>query len=321
MVESIGAWWMWAGFFAIILAMIAADLLLLGGRTAHKVSFREAAGWSMVWVAASLVFDGMLWWYLDTSAGREIANQKALEFLTGYMIEKALALDNIFVWLLIFNYFEVPAQYQRRVLLYGVLVAIVMRTIMVVAGVWLLSEFHWLLYLFGLMLVVTGIKMLIFANKPPDLWNNPALRWMRTHMTVTETYHDELFFVVREGIRYATPLFLVLVLVEITDLIFALDSIPAILAVTSDPFIVLTSNVFAILGLRAMYFLLKDMADRFRFLEYGLAMILIFVGAKMLVVDFFKIPVLLSLAVVGVIITLSVVVSLGWTKVPPSHKK
>jgi len=314
MVESIGTWWMWTGFFAIVLIMIAADLLLLGGKTAHKVSVKEAAGWSVVWVTVALVFNGVLWWYLDGAAGRDIANEKSLEFLTGYVIEKSLAVDNIFVWLMIFSYFAVPAEYQRRVLLYGVLGAIVMRTVMVIAGAWLISEFHWILYVFGLLLLATGIKMLVFADKEPDLEKNPALRWMRKHMKITDTFHQERFFIVKQGVRYATPLFLVLVLVEITDLIFAVDSIPAIFAVTSDPFIVLTSNVFAILGLRAMYFLLKDVADRFHLLKYGLAMVLMFIGTKMLIVDFFKIPVLVSLAVVGALIGLSVIASLLWTK-------
>ena len=320
MVDSIGTWWMWAGFFVFVLAMVAADLLLLGGKTAHKVSLREAAGWSVTWVVIALLFNVLLWWYLTGSAGREVADEKSLEFLTGYVIEKSLAVDNIFVWLVIFGYFAVPAEYQRRVLLYGVLGAIVMRTVMIIAGAWLISEFHWILYLFGLLLLATGIKMLIFADKKPDLATNPALRWMRSHMKVTPEFHGERFVIARQGVRYVTPLFLVLVLVEITDLIFAVDSIPAIFAVTSDPFIVLTSNVFAILGLRAMYFLLKDVADRFHLLKYGLAMVLMFVGTKMLIVDFYKIPVLLSLAVVGAIIGLSVVASLVWTRpntVPP----
>lgn len=318
MVESIGAWWMWAGFFVFVIAMVAADLLLLGGKTAHKVTLREAAGWSVVWIMLALLFNAALWWYLAGAVGREVANEKSLEFLTGYVIEKSLAVDNIFVWLVIFSYFAVPAEYQRRVLLYGVLGAIVMRTIMVIAGAWLISEFHWVLYLFGLLLLATGIKMLIFADKQPDLEKNPALRWMRKHMKVTDDFHGERFFIVKQGVRYATPLFFVLVLVEITDLIFAVDSIPAIFAITSDPFIVLTSNVFAILGLRAMYFLLKDVADRFHLLKYGLAMVLMFVGTKMLIVDFYKIPVLLSLAIVGLIIGSSVVASLIWSRPKPA---
>ena len=321
MVESIGTWWMWTGFFAVVLTMLAVDLLLLGGKTPHKVSYREAGAWSLVWITVALLFNGLLWWYLDSTAGRAIANEKSLEFLTGYLIEKALAVDNIFVWLVIFGYFAVPAEYQRRVLLYGVLGAIAMRTVLIIAGAWLLSEFHWILYLFGLFLLATGIKMLIFADKQPDLASNPALRWMRRHMKVTDTFHAEHFFVMHKGIQYATPLLLVLVLVEISDLIFAIDSIPAIFAVTDDPFIVLTSNVFAILGLRAMYFLLKDVADRFHFLKYGLAVVLMFVGTKMLIVDFVKIPILISLAVAGTIIGLSVVASLVWTKPISAHKE
>lgn len=314
MADTIGAWWMWAGFFLFVGSMVAVDLLLLGGKRAHPVTFREAASWSVVWVAIALLFNGLLWWYLSGTVGPEVAKEKSLEFLAGYVIEKSLAVDNIFVWLVIFGYFAVPADYQRRVLLYGVLGAIVMRTVMVFGGAWLIAEFHWILYLFGLLLLATGIKMLVFAEKQPDLERNPALRWMRKHMKVTQSFHAERFFIVQQGMRYATPLFLVLVLVEITDLVFAVDSIPAIFAVTSDPFIVLTSNVFAILGLRAMYFLLKDVADRFHLLKYGLALVLMFVGTKMLIVDFYKIPVLASLAAVGSIIALSVVASLVWTK-------
>jgi len=314
MMGSIGTWWMWAGFFVVVIAIIAADLFLLGGRKAHKVSMREAAGWSVVWIAIAMLFNGLLWWYLDGTAGREIANQKSLEFLTGYVIEKSLAVDNIFVWLVVFGYFAVPAEYQRRVLLYGVLGAIVMRTVMIIAGAWLIKEFHWILYVFGAFLVITGVKMIVFADKENDLSTNPVLKWMRGHIKVTERFHDEKFFVWQNGVRYATPLLLVLVLVEITDLVFAVDSIPAIFAVTSDPFIVLTSNVFAILGLRAMYFLLKDVADRFHLLKYGLALVLMFVGTKMLIVEFYKIPVLVSLGVVASLIAVSVAASLIWTR-------
>ncbi len=310
MIDSIGNAWMWSGFFIFVILMVLADLFLLGGKSAHKVSFKEAAGWSCVWIALALLFNGALWWYLDLNGGREMANTKSLEFLTGYVIEKSLAIDNIFVWLLLFGYFAVPAEYQRRVLLYGVLGALVMRTVMIIAGAWLIAQFHWILYVFGAFLLLTGIKMLIFADHKPDLEKNPVLRWMRGHMKITDEFHDEKFFVVKQGVRFATPLFLVLVLVEVTDLVFAVDSIPAIFAITEDPFIVLTSNIFAILGLRAMYFLLKDVADRFHLLKYGLAVVLMFVGSKMLVVDFYKIPVLISLGVVALLITSSVVASL-----------
>ena len=312
--ETIGTWWMWAGFSAIVLVMLAIDLFLVGGGKQHRVSFREAATWSGIWVAVSFLFAGALWWYLDASAGREVANEKTLEYMTGYLIEKSLAVDNVFVWLMLFSFFAIPLELQKRVLILGVLGAIVMRTIMIFAGVWLIAKFHWILYLFGAFLLITGIKMWWFADEKPDLANNPVIKWIRRHMKVTDELHGERFFVMKEEagkwVRYATPLFLVLVLVEISDLIFAVDSIPAIFAITTDPFIVLTSNVFAILGLRAMYFLLADMADRFSLLKYGLAMVLMFIGVKMLLIDIFKIPVLFSLGVVAAIIFTSIVLSL-----------
>jgi tellurite resistance protein TerC len=307
---------MWAGFFAIVLVMLAIDLFVVGGGKEHRVSFREAATWSCIWIGVSLAFAGVLWWYLDGAFGREIANQKALEYVTGYLIEKSLAVDNVFVWLILFSFFAIPLELQKRVLVLGVLGAIVMRTIMIFAGVWLITQFHWLLYVFGAFLLITGIKMWWFAEQKPDLANNPVIRWIKQHMKVSDTLHGERFFVMKEDavsgklVRYATPLFLVLILVELSDLIFAVDSIPAIFAITTDPFIVLTSNVFAILGLRAMYFLLADMADRFSLLKYGLALVLIFIGVKMLLIDLFKIPVLFSLGVVAAIIATSIALSL-----------
>ena len=312
--ETIGTWWMWASFFAIVLVMLAIDLLVVGGGKQHRVSLREAATWSGIWVGVSLLFAGALWWYLDGAAGREVANAKTLEFVTGYLIEKSLAVDNVFVWLMLFSFFAIPLELQKRVLVLGVLGAIVMRTVMIFAGVWLIAQFHWLLYVFGAFLLVTGVKMWWFADEKPDLANNPVIRWIRGHMKVTDELHGERFFVSRNEagrvVRYVTPLFLVLVLVEITDLIFAVDSIPAIFAITTDPFIVLTSNIFAILGLRAMYFLLADMADRFSLLKYGLALVLMFIGAKMLLIDLYKIPVLFSLCVVATIIAASILLSL-----------
>jgi tellurite resistance protein TerC len=243
-----------------------------------------------------------------------VANQKTLEYVTGYLIEKSLAVDNVFVWLMLFSFFAIPLELQKRVLVLGVLGAIVLRTVMIFAGVWLIAQFHWLLYVFGAFLLITGIKMWWFADDKPDLAQNPLIRWIRQHMRVTDSLHGEHFFISRkEGgqlIRYATPLFLVLVLVEFSDLIFAVDSIPAIFAITTDPFIVLTSNVFAILGLRAMYFLLADMADRFTLLKYGLAIVLVFIGGKMLLIDIYPIPVLVSLGIVAAIIAISIVLSL-----------
>ena len=309
--ETVATGWMWAAFAGVVVAMLAADLFLLGGRKAHRVSLKEAAGWSLAWLALAAGFAAALYAYLASSVGPDIASQRTFEFVTGYAIEKALAVDNVFVWLMVFTYFAVPVELQRRVLLYGVLGAIVMRAAMIFAGAWLLAEFHWILYVFGGLLLATGVKMLVFANRETDLGKNPVLRWMRAHLRVTPGFEGERFLVWRDGVRYGTPLLLVLVLVEVTDVVFAVDSIPAIFAITSDPFIVLTSNVFAILGLRAMYFLLKDVADRFHLLKYGLAVILMFVGTKMLVVDIYKIPVGVSLAIVAAILATSIVASLA----------
>ena len=305
---------MWGGFAAIVILLLLVDLLFVGGGKQHKVSLKEAAIWSLIWIGVALLFNGAIWWYLDANAGRELANQKAMEFFTGYLIEKALAVDNVFVWLMLFGYFAIPGELQRRVLLLGVLGAIVMRTGMIFGGSWLISQFHWVLYLFGAFLVLTGAKMLWMADQEPDLANNPLLRWLRRHLKVTDTLHGEKFFVVKQGVRYATPLLLVLILVEISDVIFAVDSIPAIFAITTDPFIVLTSNIFAIMGLRAMYFLLADFADRFVLLKYGLAVILLFIGAKMLLIDLIHIPIALSLGVVALILIISMLLSLRYSR-------
>ena len=308
--ESIGSVGLWASFSVIVAVMLAVDLLVVGGGRRHRVGFAEAATWSLVWVVVSLLFAAGLWWHLAQAAGREVADAKALEFITGYLIEKSLAVDNVFVWLMLFAFFGIPLELQRRVLMYGVLGAIVMRAAMIFAGAWLIAQFHWILYLFGAFLLVTGIKMWWFAEHKPDLATNPLLVWLRRRLPVTEELHGERFFVSRDGARFVTPLFLALVLVEASDLIFAVDSIPAIFAITGDPFIVLTSNVFAILGLRAMYFLLAGMADRFSLLKYGLAAVLMFIGVKMLLLDLWPIPVGWSLAVVATFIGGSVWASL-----------
>ena len=308
--ESIGNPLLWGAFSVLVVIMLAIDLFLVGGGKQHRVSFREAATWSVVWVSISFLFAAGLWWYLAGSVGREIADTKALEFVTGYLIEKSLAVDNVFVWLMLFSFFGIPLELQKRVLILGVMGAIVMRTVMIFAGAWLIAHFHWILYVFGAFLLITGIKMWWFADAKPDLANNPLLKWLRAHMKVTNSLHGEKFFVMQDGVRYATPLFLALILVEISDLIFAVDSIPAIFAITADPFIVLTSNVFAILGLRAMYFLLADMADRFSLLKYGLAAVLIFIGVKMMLIDLYKIPIGFSLAVVATFIGVSIWLSL-----------
>ncbi|MYM75002.1 TerC/Alx family metal homeostasis membrane protein [Duganella sp. FT134W] len=309
-IENIATPAMWAGFVAFVLLMLAVDLWVFGGNKSHKVTAREAGAWSLGWFSLALAFNGGLWWYLNSTVGAGIAQQKALEFLSGYLIEKALSVDNIFIFLLIFTAFQVRPEYQRRVLIYGVLGAIVMRAIMILAGAWVVSEFSWVLYLFGAFLLYTGVKMLRTVDAEPDVRNNPVLRLAWRHLPVAEGDHGEKFVVWQNGKRYVTTLLLVLILIEATDLVFAVDSIPAIFAITSDPFIVFTSNMFAILGLRALYFLLADIADRFHLLKYGLAMVLCFIGLKMLLLPWLHIPVHISLAVVTVLIAGSVLASL-----------
>jgi tellurite resistance protein TerC len=312
--QSIGQWWMWASFGLFVIAMLAIDILALDRKGAHKVSTKEALVWSLIWFTLALAFGGALWAWLDHTSGRAIADAKAMEYLTGYLLEKTLAMDNIFVFVMLFTYFAVPMEYQKRVLVYGVLGAIILRALMILLGAWLIAEFHWVLYVFGAFLLITGIKMFIFADKEPNLAQNPLLKWLKKHMRITDTYHGDKFWVTKNGVRWFTPMFLVLILVEFSDVIFAMDSIPAIFAITSDPFIVFTSNIFAILGLRALYFLLADMADRFHLLKYGLAVVLMFVGTKMLIVEWFKIPVAVSLAVVVAVLGISILLSLKSTQ-------
>ena len=312
--DSIGTWYWYTGFAIFVVAAIAVDLLMLESRGAKKVSFKEALNWSIVWVVLSFAFNALLWWYLDDKFGRELANTKATEFFTGYLIEKALAVDNIFVFLMLFTFFGVQPQYQRRVLILGVILAIVLRAIMILIGAWLIAKFHWVLYVFGAILLITGVKMLLMAEAEPDMDKNPILRFMRRHLAITNDYHDEKFSIIKDGKRWFTPLFVVMVMIGITDVIFAVDSIPAIFAITLDPFIVLTSNVFAILGLRAMYFMLADMADRFHLLKYGLAFILVFIGIKMLLLDVYKIPIGFALSVVGIVLLISMLGSLWVTR-------
>lgn len=316
--DSIGSWWMWAGFAVFVVVACAVDLIALERKGAARVSFGEAARWSLLWVSLALVFNGLLWWWLDQSAGREVANLKATEFFTGYLIEKSLAMDNIFVFLMIFSYFAVPPQYQKRVLILGVIGAIVLRAILILIGAWLLKEFHWVLYLFGAFLLITGVKMLVFADAGGDLASNPLLRLIQRHLKLTPSFHGESFWIRENGVRVFTPLFVVMIMIGITDVIFAVDSIPAIFAITTDPFIVMTSNIFAILGLRAMYFLLADLKDRFHLLTYGLGVILVFVGLKMLLVDVYKVPPFWSLGIVAGILTASIVASLLTTRSRPA---
>ena len=307
--QSISTWWMWAGFGVFVLSMLAVDMFLLDRHGARKVTLREALTWSLVWFTMAMLFGGALWGWLDHTAGREVADTKVMEYFTGYLLEKALAMDNIFIFIMLFSYFAVPLEYQKRVLVFGVLGAIVMRAVLILLGAWLIAKFHWVLYVFGAFLFVTGIKMLLFAEHDPDLAKNPLLKWLRKHVRITDSYHGDKFWIYEKGVRWFTPMFLVLVLIEASDLIFAVDSIPAIFAVTQDPFIVFTSNVFAILGLRALYFLLVESAQRFHLLKYGLAVVLMFVGTKMLIVDWFKIPVAVSLGVIIVVLGSSMMLS------------
>ncbi|MCV9878796.1 TerC family protein [Brenneria izbisi] len=307
--HTIGTPWLWGSFAAIVIVMLAIDLLYQGKKGSTVMTFKQAAVWSIVWVTLSLLFNAGFWWYLDATLGREVANTQSLAFLTGYLIEKALAVDNVFVWLMLFSYFAIPPQYQRRVLIYGVLGAIVLRTLMVFGGSWLVTQFQWLLYVFGAFLLFTGIKMAMAKEDDGAIGDKPMVRWIRGHLRMTDTIENDKFFIRRNGLLYATPLFLVLILVEISDVIFAVDSIPAIFAVTTDPFIVLTSNLFAILGLRAMYFLLAGVAERFSLLKYGLAVILIFIGIKMLLIDIFHIPIAISLGVVAGILIITMLIN------------
>jgi tellurite resistance protein TerC len=292
---------LWIAFNVFVLGMLALDLGIFH-RKAHAVSIKEASIWSALWIFLTLVFNAIIYF----TWGQE----KALEFLTGYVIEKSLSVDNLFVFLMIFHYFAMPEIYQHRILFWGILGALIMRAIFIAAGAALLEHFHWMIYLFGGFLVITGIKMLFQGDEKLEPEKNPVVRLFRRLMPITEEYHDQRFFVRRQGKRWATPLLLVLIVIETTDVIFAVDSIPAIFAITTDPFIVYTSNVFAILGLRALYFLLAGVMEMFRYLKIGLAFVLCVVGVKMMIVDIYKIPIGVSLGLIGGILLLSVLASL-----------
>lgn len=308
--HSIANGYFWFGFIIFIIIMLGIDLYVFGGRKAHKVSIREALTWTIVWVSLALLFNLLIYWYLHEYHTAVFAKQKALEFFTGYVLEKSLSLDNIFVFVLIFNYFAIPTHYQRRILLYGVFGAIIMRATFILAGVWLINQFEWILFIFAAFLIFSGARMLFFAEHKPDLANNPVLIFLQKHFRVTKELHQEKFTIIQNGVRYLTPLFLVLILIEISDVVFAVDSIPAIFGITWDPFIVFTSNIFAILGLRALYFLLAHMAERFQLLEYGIAIVLIFIGVKMVIEPWYHIPIIISLCTIAVIIIASVLLSL-----------
>lgn len=290
----------WIGFLALIIALLLFDLLWFH-RKPHAIAAKEALGWVCFWVALAVAFNGFV--YLEFGTG------KALEFSTGYLVELALSLDNVFVFIVLFRYFKVPTQFQHRVLFYGILGAIVLRGIFILVGAALLNRFHWLLYVFGAFLVITAIKLLIQKDEGIHPEHNPVLKWLRKLIPITHEYHGQNFFVKSAAGLSATPLLAVLVLVESTDVVFALDSIPAIFGITRDPFIVYTSNIFAILGLRALYMLLAGIMDKFHYLKYGLGAVLLFIGVKMLISGFLHIPIVLSLGIVALLLGGSIVIS------------
>ena len=307
--------WLWVGFNLFVLAMLALDLGVFH-RKSHAVSGKEALIWSVVWISLSLVFNTVIYFFWDRMipASNYTNTEAALAFFTGYLIEKSLSVDNIFVFILIFSFFAVPAAYQHRVLFWGILGALIMRGTLIAVGAVLLKEFHWIIYVFGAFLIFTGIRMARHQDEEVQPDKNPVVKFFRRFMPVTTGFEKDKFFVRREGKLMATPLFLILLIVESTDLVFAVDSIPAIFAVTQEPFIVYTSNVFAILGLRALYFLLANVMDKFQYLKLGLSAVLTFIGVKMVITDLYHIPVGVSLAVVAVILTLSILASLWKAK-------
>ncbi len=293
--------WAWVGFTFFVLGMLVLDLGVFNRKT-HTVSIKEALIWSLVWITLALVFNVGLFFFVGSEA--------ALQFFTGYLIEKSLSVDNIFIFVLIFSYFSVPARYQHRVLFWGVLSALILRGMMIGLGSVLIEEFHWILYIFGAFLIFTGIRMGVQQNERVEPNNNPVVKLVRRMMPVTEQYEGGKFVVRRDGRSILTPLMLVLIVIETMDIVFAVDSIPAIFAVTTDPFIVFTSNVFAILGLRSLYFVFANMIDKFYYLKIALAVILTFIGMKMLLTDLFHIPTWSSLLVIAVVLTIAIVASI-----------
>lgn len=307
MITELGWWWL--GFHGFVLAMLALDLGVFH-RHSHEVKVREALTWTGIWIGLALLFNlgiyqGWVGVYEEAVRGRV-----ALEFLTGYLLEKSLSVDNVFVFALLFSYFAVPPKYQHRVLFWGILGALVMRAILIFAGIALIKNFHWVLYIMGAILIVSGVKMFLHKGDAPDLEGNRVLKFIRSRLPVGPEFEGDKFFTRVGGKRAITPLMVVLIFIEWSDLVFAVDSIPAVLAVTEDPFLVYTSNVFAILGLRSLYFALAGILPLFRYLHYGLSAILIFIGAKMLLIDVYKIPILISLGLVVLILAGSVAASL-----------
>ncbi len=313
--ETIGTLWLYLVFFAIVAVMLVIDFVGFKHQHGQEVKVRTAAYWSIAWVSVATLFGGGLWLYLEQTAGAAIANTKVMEYFAGYLLEKSLAIDNVFVWLMIFAAFAIPPALQRKLLLYGVLGAIVLRTIFIFIGAWFVQEFSWILYVFGAFLVYTGFKFLRGQHEEDSNIEDMAiLKWLRKHMRITPQLQGDRFFVRQNGLLWATPLFLVLILVEASDVIFAVDSIPAIFAVTTDPFIVLTANLMAILGLRAMFFLLSGAASKMHYLPYGLGLILVFIGFKMLMLDVFHMPIWISLSFIVIVLTVTAILSIRHSK-------
>ena len=313
--ETIGTLWLYLVFFAIVAVMLVIDFIGFKHQHGQEVKVRTAAYWSIAWVSVATLFGGGLWLYLEQTVGAAIANTKVMEYFAGYLLEKSLAIDNVFVWLMIFAAFAIPPALQRKLLLYGVLGAIILRTIFIFIGAWLVQEFSWILYIFGAFLVYTGFKFLRGQHEEDSNIEDMAiLKWLRKHMRITPKLQGDKFFVRQNGLLWATPLFLVLILVEASDVIFAVDSIPAIFAVTTDPFIVLTANLMAILGLRAMFFLLSGAASKMHYLPYGLGIILVFIGFKMLMLDVFHMPIWISLSFIVLVLTITAILSIRHSK-------
>ncbi|RKG36621.1 TerC family protein [Acinetobacter rongchengensis] len=313
--ESIGNPWLYLAFFAIVAVMLIIDFLGFKQKEGQEVKIKTAAYWSIAWVSVAMLFAAGLWFYLQQTAGIAVANTKTMEYLAGYLLEKSLAIDNVFVWLMIFAAFAIPPALQRKILLYGVLGAIVLRTIFIFIGAWFVQEFSWILYIFGAFLVYTGFKFLKGQDEEEtNIEDMAILKWLRKHIRITPNLQGDKFFVRQNGLLWATPLFLVLILVEASDVIFAVDSIPAIFAVTSDPFIVLTANLMAILGLRAMFFLLAGSASKMHYLPYGLGIILVFIGFKMLMLDVFHMPIFISLGFIVVVLAITAWLSIRRNK-------
>jgi tellurite resistance protein TerC len=318
--ETVGNIWLYVVFFGLVTIMLLIDFLGFKQKEGQEVKIKTAALWSIAWVTVATLFGGGLWLYLENTAGINVANTKVMEYFAGYLLEKSLAIDNVFVWLMIFAAFAIPPALQRQLLLYGVLGAIILRTIFIFIGAWFVQEFSWILYIFGAFLVYTGFKFFKGQDEDPNIEDMALLKWLRKHMRITPQLQGNKFFVRENGVLWATPLFLVLILVEASDVIFAVDSIPAIFAVTTDPFIVLTANLMAILGLRAMFFLLSGAASKMHYLPYGLGAILIFIGFKMLMLDVFHMPIWISLGFIIVVLAITAWLSIQHSKKNPELK-